>query len=120
MEKLYEILRGMHPDVDFEFINFGISGNRTSQLFDRLSVDMKNVSAIGVSTRPRNVEGSYMPVFLAGVSSATSCACASGAKLYKTSHQVGHILAALYSIDKLDLIKREFIAFQLFFHLFSQ
>ena len=28
-----------HPDVDFEFINFGISGNRTSQLFDRLYED---------------------------------------------------------------------------------
>ena len=28
-----------YPDVDFEFINLGISGNRTSQLFDRLYVD---------------------------------------------------------------------------------
>ena len=28
-----------HPDVEFEFINFGISGNRTSQLFDRLYTD---------------------------------------------------------------------------------
>ena len=28
-----------HPDTDFEFINFGISGNRTSQLFDRLYTD---------------------------------------------------------------------------------
>ena len=28
-----------HPDCDFEFINFGISGNRTSQLFDRLYKD---------------------------------------------------------------------------------
>ena len=27
------------PDVEFEFINFGISGNRTGQLFDRLSQD---------------------------------------------------------------------------------
>ena len=28
-----------NPDVDFEFINFGISGNRTSQLFDRFYSD---------------------------------------------------------------------------------
>ena len=28
-----------NPDIDFEFINFGISGNRTSQLFDRLYSD---------------------------------------------------------------------------------
>lgn len=27
------------PNVDFEFINFGISGNRTCQLFDRLYVE---------------------------------------------------------------------------------
>ena len=27
------------PEKDFEFINFGISGNRTSQLFDRLYAD---------------------------------------------------------------------------------
>jgi len=28
-----------NPDIDFEFINRGISGNRTSQLFDRLYSD---------------------------------------------------------------------------------
>ena len=28
-----------HPETDFEFINFGIGGNRTSQLFDRLYND---------------------------------------------------------------------------------
>ena len=28
-----------HPDVDFEFINFGIGGNRTSELFDRFYND---------------------------------------------------------------------------------
>ena len=34
-----EKLSWAFPDVDFEFINFGISGNRTSQLFDRLYED---------------------------------------------------------------------------------
>ena len=34
-----EALREAYPDVDFEFINFGISGNRTCQLFDRLYED---------------------------------------------------------------------------------
>lgn len=34
-----EYIRADHPDVDFEFINFGIGGNRTSQLFDRLYSD---------------------------------------------------------------------------------
>ena len=32
-------LKEMFPDVDFEFINQGISGNRTCQLFDRLYLD---------------------------------------------------------------------------------
>lgn len=40
------------------------------ELFEKLSADMKNVAAIGVSTRPRNVDGSYMPVFLVGESFA--------------------------------------------------
>ena len=32
-------IREAFPNVEFEFINFGISGNRTDQLFDRLYVD---------------------------------------------------------------------------------
>ena len=34
-----EMIREAHPDTDFEFINLGISGNRTGQLFDRLYAD---------------------------------------------------------------------------------
>ena len=34
-----ELIREENPDVEFEFINFGISGNRTCQLFDRLYTD---------------------------------------------------------------------------------
>ena len=34
-----ENIRADFPDTDFEFINFGISGNRTDQLFDRLYTD---------------------------------------------------------------------------------
>lgn len=34
-----EYIRADFPDTDFEFINFGISGNRTDQLFDRLYTD---------------------------------------------------------------------------------
>ena len=34
-----ELIAANHQDVDFEFINFGISGNRTCQLFDRLYPD---------------------------------------------------------------------------------
>ena len=72
-----------------------------------------DIKAVGVSDRPRNIEGSYMPCFLAGVSAATAFSKACGAPLFKTSHQVGHILAALYSADRLDLINDRFIAFHL-------
>jgi len=34
-----ELIVANHPDKEFEFINFGISGNRTGQLFDRLYKD---------------------------------------------------------------------------------
>ena len=34
-----EYLKNANPDIDFDFINFGISGNRTCQLFDRFYQD---------------------------------------------------------------------------------
>ena len=34
-----ELIQKAHPDTEFEFINLGISGNRTCQLFDRLYPD---------------------------------------------------------------------------------
>ena len=79
-------------------------------LFDKLP-PMDEVTAVGVSTRPRNVEGSYMPCFLAGISAATAAAKAAGCPLYTTSHQVGHILAALYGAGALEMIRAPFVAF---------
>ena len=52
-----------------------------------------------------------MPCFLCGEGFARSYAAVTGAKLYTTSHQIGHILAALYSADRLDLVNERFIAF---------
>ena len=34
-----ELISAAHPDAELEFINLGISGNRTGQLFDRLYAD---------------------------------------------------------------------------------
>ena len=69
------------------------------------------IVAVGVSERPRNVDGSYMPCFLSGVAVATGISATTGAKLYKFSHQCGHIMAALYSSHKEDLLDKEFCAF---------
>ncbi len=68
-------------------------------------------SAVSASARPRNLEGSYMPCFLCGEGLARCVAAVKKVPLYTTSHQIGHILAALYSADKLDYVKQPFIAF---------
>ena len=77
------------------------------------SLEINNISAVGVSTRPRNIEGSYMPCFLVGVNTANAVSKAAGVPMYETSHQVGHILASLYSVNRLDLTNERFIAFHL-------
>ena len=56
----------------------------------------ENIRAIGVSTRPRPVEGSYMPVFQAGYLSAKVMAAGMGIPLYTFSHQEGHIEAVRF------------------------
>lgn len=69
------------------------------QLFHSLKekTDFKTVLGVGVSTRPRNVEGSYMPVFLAGHGYAKVMADCLGVPLFEFSHQDGHVMAAVYS-----------------------
>lgn len=88
---------------------------RLPELADRLfsNIDPKQIRAIGVSTRPRAVEGSYMPCFLAGHSQALVLAQALRVPLYEFSHQQGHIAAALWSADRMDLIDKPHLAWHL-------
>ena len=67
--------------------------------------------AVGVSERPRNVDGSYMPCFLSGVAVAEGISSSLGVPLYRFSHQCGHIMAALYSSDSEALMDGRFAAF---------
>ncbi len=69
------------------------------------------VRAIGVSAAPRDTDGSYMPCFLSGIAAAETAGALLGVPVYRFSHQNGHIVAALYSAKRQDLIGREFIAF---------
>ena len=69
------------------------------------------IAAVGVSERPRNLEGSYMPCFLFGVAIAEAIAKTNNVPIYKFSHQCGHIMAALYSAGAESLIADEFAAF---------
>ena len=68
-------------------------------------------AAVSASVRPRNVEGSYMPCFLCGEGFGRSLSAVNDIPLFRTSHQVGHILAALYSADRMELVNERFIAF---------
>ncbi|MDR1736039.1 MAG: DNA-binding protein [Oscillospiraceae bacterium] len=68
------------------------------------------LDGIAVSSRPREAEGSYMPVFLGGVSLARSLAAVLGVDVYNVSHQQGHIAAALLSAGRLDLAEESFLA----------
>lgn len=71
------------------------------------------VRAVCVSTRPRAVEGSYMPCFLAGVNVARSAAHLIGVPIYECSHQQGHLAAAACSANALELLQEEFYAWHL-------
>lgn len=85
-----------------------------SRLFSDLRIQTCTAfSAVCASVSPRLSEGSYMPCFLVGENTASCIADALNVPFYKTSHQHGHILAALYSAGKLELINEKFIAFHL-------
>lgn len=69
------------------------------------------IAAVGVSSKPRDIKGSYMPCFEAGLSAAKLISSALEIPLYCFSHQAGHIVSALFSIDKMKLLNKKFIAF---------
>ena len=71
------------------------------------------ISAIGASTRPRAVEGSYMPCFLAGQSTAETMAAALGVPFHAVSHQQGHVAAALWSAGRMELMDTPHLAWHL-------
>ena len=75
--------------------------------------DIKNISAVGVSVKPRNIDGSYMPVFTAGKSFAEVIAASLDIPLYTFSHQEGHIAAAVAADNKEIYLKAPFISVHL-------
>lgn len=60
---------------------------------DPLANPSSNIVAVAASVAPRPVEGSYMPVFLAGELLARSIAALLQVPFYRTTHQEGHIAA---------------------------
>ena len=83
------------------------------ELSGRLFSDLRQISAVGVSTRPRAVEGSYMPCFMVGYSHAKLLSDALQVPLFEVSHQQGHVAACLWSAGRLDLMDQPHLAWHL-------
>lgn len=81
------------------------------EVLEPLLTGKTDIQGVGVSTRPRSQEGSYMPCFLAGEGTARAISMSLSKPLSCFSHQQGHIAAALYSADRLELVKCRFLAF---------
>lgn len=76
-------------------------------------IQAANITAVGVSTRPRAVEGSYMPCFLVGYSHARLLADALNVPLIEVSHQQGHVAASLWSAGHMELLSQPHLAWHL-------
>ncbi|MBE6923067.1 MAG: DNA-binding protein [Ruminococcaceae bacterium] len=76
-------------------------------------VQAKDITAVGVSTRPRSLEGSYMPCFMVGYSHAKMLADSLKVPLIEVSHQQGHVAASLWSAGHLELMDEAHLAWHL-------
>ena len=83
----------------------------SGRLFSHIHAD--SITAVGVSTRPRAVEGSYMPCFMVGYSHAKMLADALGVPLVECSHQQGHVAASAWSAGRMDLMVQPHLAWHL-------
>jgi N6-L-threonylcarbamoyladenine synthase len=77
------------------------------------NVNGQEISAVGVSTRPRAIEGSYMPCFMVGYSHGKLLADSLGVPLIEVSHQQGHVAACLWSAGRMDLMDVPHLAWHL-------
>lgn len=70
--------------------------NLPKLLHEILPAYRDRIAAVSVSSRPRPVEGSYMPVFLAGCQTGRILSDAFGVPYLEFSHQEGHLKAASF------------------------
>lgn len=87
---------------------------RLPELASALAESMSGkIEAVGASSRPREVEGSYMPCFLAGLSQAKVLAELLQVPVFEFSHQQGHIAAVAYSTGNENLLQKPLLAWHL-------
>lgn len=104
-----------HGEIIFNFQKYldvkeGKRGLRQSEAFfqhvqtlpsiiEEALSDMKitgRIAAVSASSRPRPIEGSYMPVFTAGTGAGKIISASLGVPYFEFSHQEGHIEAIKY------------------------
>lgn len=77
------------------------------EIFDEIECDLSCVKIVSVSSRPRNMENSYMPVFVVGRNYAKVIAKTLNCEYIEYSHQENHIAASLiydYKIVEKDIM----------------
>lgn len=72
---------------------------------------LHRVDCIGASVAPRPQDGSYMPCFLVGQTAAQSFSLAKNIPFIQTTHQQGHIAAALFAAGRNDLFEGQALMF---------
>ncbi|MTV49332.1 O-sialoglycoprotein endopeptidase [Heliobacillus mobilis] len=102
---------------------FFLHGQQLPELMEDLFAELYRggqevrTEAVSVSTRPRPEEGSYLPVFRAGEAVGRSLAASMNIPFFATSHQEGHLMAGLFSLEnrniKTALLERDFLAVHL-------
>ena len=83
----------------------------SGRLFSHISAE--TIGAVGVSTRPRAVDGSYMPCFMVGYTHAKLLSDTLHVPLFEFSHQQGHVAASLWSAGHLELMDEPHLAWHL-------
>lgn len=86
---------------------------RLPEMAAKLEITPEDIAAVGASTRPRAVESSYMPCFLAGQSQGQVLAELLGVPFYAFSHQQGHLAAVLWSAGRMELMEKPMLAWHL-------
>lgn len=88
---------------------------RLPELFAALRAQglLHGIQTVGASTRPRSVEGSYMPCFLAGEGQGRTLADSLDVPFFPVSHQQGHLAAAAWSAGRMELLDRPILAWHL-------
>lgn len=81
------------------------------ELFQNINFDLNLINTVSVTSSPRNVEGSYMPVFTVGQNYGKIIAKTLNCDYVEYSHQENHISASL--IEDYKLINNNILAIQI-------